>query len=41
LPTSTATFDPNLKRKWTWFWVTGSYNAVGLMVVAIIVAVWR
>ena len=36
-----ATFDPNLKRKWTWFWITGSYNAVGLMVVAIIVAVWR
>lgn len=36
-----ATFDPNLKRPWTWFWISGTYNVVGLMVVAILVAIWR
>lgn len=36
-----TTFDPNLKQPWTWFLITGAYNVVGLMVVAILVAVWR
>jgi hypothetical protein len=36
-----ATFDPNLKQKWTWFGITGTYNLIGMLIVAILVAVWR
>jgi hypothetical protein len=36
-----ATFDPNRPQPWTWFAITASYNLIGLLIVAILVAVWR
>lgn len=36
-----ATFDPNKPQPWTWFAINGSYHALGLLIVAIIVAAWR
>ena len=36
-----ASFDPNKPQPWTWFAITASYNAIGLLVVAVIVSVWR
>jgi Protein of unknown function (DUF1761) len=36
-----ATFDPNKPRPWVWFAINATYHALGLMVVAIIVSVWR
>jgi hypothetical protein len=36
-----ANFDPNRPEPWTWFAITASYNAVGLLVVAVLVSVWR
>lgn len=35
-----ATFDPNKPQKWVWFAITGSYNFIGLMIVAVLVSVW-
>lgn len=36
-----ATFDPNKPHPWTWFWINGSYHALGLMIVAILVSIWH
>ncbi len=36
-----AAFDPTKPQPWTWFAVSGSYNAIGLLIVAVIVAAWR
>ena len=36
-----ATFDPNKPQPWVWFAINGTYHAVGLLIVAVIVAVWR
>jgi uncharacterized membrane protein YeaQ/YmgE (transglycosylase-associated protein family) len=36
-----ATFDPNKPEPWTWFAINGSYHALGLIIVALIVTVWR
>jgi uncharacterized membrane protein YkvI len=36
-----ATFDPNKPEPWTWFAINGSYHALGLLIVAVIVSVWR
>ena len=36
-----ATFDPNKPEPWTWFAINGSYHALGLLIVAVIVSVWQ
>lgn len=36
----TATFSPKMPAPWTWFWITGSYNLIGLMIVGAIVGAW-
>ncbi len=36
-----ASFDPNKPHPWAWFAINGTYHAVGLLVVAIVVSVWR
>lgn len=36
-----ATFDPNKPEPWVWFAINGSYHALGLIIVAILVSVWR
>ena len=36
-----ATFDPNKPEPWTWFAINGTYHALGLLIVAVIVSAWR
>ena len=36
-----ATFDPNKPQPWVWFAINGSYHALGLLIVAVVVAAWR
>jgi Protein of unknown function (DUF1761) len=36
-----ATFDPNKPEPWTWFAINGSYHVIGVIIVAVIVAIWR
>ena len=36
-----ATFDPNKPEPWTWVAITGTYHTLGLVIVAVIVAVWQ
>lgn len=36
-----ASFDPNKPEPWTWFAINGTYHALGLLIVAVILAVWR
>ena len=36
-----ATFDPNKPEPWTWFAINGTYHALGLVIVALIVAFWQ
>lgn len=36
-----ATFDPNKPQPWTWFGINGSYHALGLLIVAVIVSAWQ
>jgi hypothetical protein len=36
-----ANFDPNKPQPWTWFAITAAYNAIGLLIVAVLVAIWR
>lgn len=36
-----ATFDPNKPEPWIWFAINGSYHALGLLIVAVIVSTWR
>ncbi len=35
-----ATFDPNKPQPWVWFAINGTYHALGLIIVAVIVSVW-
>lgn len=35
-----ASFDPNKPEPWTWFAINGTYHTLGLIIVAVIVAVW-
>ena len=35
-----ATFDPNKPQPWAWFAINGSYHALGLLIVAVIVSAW-
>jgi hypothetical protein len=36
-----ASFDPNKPEPWTWFAINGAYHTIGLILVAVIVAMWR
>jgi hypothetical protein len=36
-----AIFDPNKRRPLTWFAITGAYNLLGLVIVAVLVSVWH
>jgi Protein of unknown function (DUF1761) len=36
----TATFSPKMPEPMTWFWITASYNLLGLLIVAVLVSVW-
>ena len=36
-----ATFDPNKPEPWTWFAINGTYHAIGLIIVAVVVALWQ
>ena len=36
-----ASFDPNKPEPWTWFAINGTYHALGLLIVSIIVAAWQ
>ncbi len=36
-----ASFDPNKPEPWKWFAINGTYHALGLLIVAVIVAVWQ
>lgn len=35
-----ASFDPNKPQPWIWFAINGSYHALGLVIVAVIIAMW-
>jgi hypothetical protein len=35
-----ATFDPNKPEPWVWFAINGTYHALGLIIVAVIVSIW-
>jgi hypothetical protein len=35
-----ASFDPNKPEPWTWFAINGTYHALGLVIVAVIIAIW-
>lgn len=36
-----ASFDPTKPQPWTWFAINGSYHALGMLIVAVVVSVWR
>ena len=36
-----AAFSPEKPAPWTWFLINGTYHALGLVIVAVIVAAWR
>ena len=36
-----AAFEVTKPKPWTWFWINGSYHAVGLIVLAVIHSLWR
>jgi hypothetical protein len=36
-----AIFDPNKRQPLTWFAITGAYNLLGLVIVAVLVSVWH
>ena len=36
----TATFSQGMPEPWTWFWITVSYNVVGLAIIGVLVSVW-
>lgn len=35
-----ASFDPNKPQPWTWFAINGTYHALGLIIVSVIIAIW-
>lgn len=36
-----ASFSPEKPEPWTWFAINGSYHALGLVILAVIIAVWQ
>ena len=36
----TATFSPKMPEPMTWFWITASYNLLGLLIVGALVGAW-
>ncbi|MGH2446297.1 MAG: DUF1761 domain-containing protein [Candidatus Limnocylindria bacterium] len=36
-----ATFDPNKPHPWTWFAINGTYHALGIFIVAVVVSLWQ
>ncbi len=36
-----ASFSPEKPEPWTWFAINGTYHALGLVILAVIIAVWR
>lgn len=36
-----AAFDPKKPQPWAWFGINGSYHAIGLLIVAVIVSAWQ
>lgn len=36
-----ASFDPNKPEPWTWFAINGTYHALGLVIVAVVIAIWQ
>jgi hypothetical protein len=36
-----ASFDPNKPEPWTWFAINGTYHALGLLIVSVVVAAWQ
>lgn len=36
-----AIFDPNKPQPFVWFAITGAYQVVGLLIVAVLVSIWR
>jgi hypothetical protein len=37
----TAIFEPTKPQRMTWFAITGSYHALGILIASVIVAVWH
>lgn len=35
-----ASFSPEKPQPWTWFAINGTYHALGLVIVAVIIAIW-
>jgi hypothetical protein len=35
-----ASFSPEKPRPWTWFAINGTYHALGLVILAVIIALW-
>ncbi len=35
-----AAFSPDKPQPWTWFAINGTYHALGLLIVAVIIAIW-
>ena len=35
-----AVFDPMKPEKWTWFAISGGYHVIGLLIVAVVIAIW-
>jgi hypothetical protein len=36
----TAVFDPQKKEPMTWFWISGLYHLIGIVVAAVLVSIW-
>jgi len=36
-----ASFDPNKPQPYTWFAINGTYHALGLLIVAVVIALWQ
>lgn len=36
-----ASFSPEKPQPWTWFAINGTYHALGLVIVAVIISVWQ
>lgn len=37
----TANYEPGKPQPWTWFLITGAYHLVGIVIVAVVVAIWQ
>ena len=35
-----ASFSPEKPQPWTWFAINGTYHALGLLIVSVIIAIW-